>query len=143
MLAKNAPGPSVGTRVGAGCIAFSPLAQGMLTDKYLGGTPEGSRASQDKSLSEDLLDDETLGHIAALNDIATSRGQSLAQMALAWALRDDRVTSLVIGASSVRQLEENVAALAGPEFTDDELEAIDDHAVESGIDLWKDARQSS
>ena len=100
--------------VGAGCIAFSPLAQGMLTDKYLNGVPEGSRASQDKSLSTDLLTDEALGHVRALNDIAGRRGQSLAQMALAWALRDPRVTTVLVGASSVRQLEQNVGALDEP-----------------------------
>jgi len=128
--------------VGAGCIAFSPLAQGMLTSKYLDGTPEGSRASQGKSLSPDLLDETTLGHVRELAAIADSRGQSLAQMALAWALRDPRVSSLVIGASSVRQLEENVAALDNAGFTEDELAAIDQHAVDSGVDLWKDARES-
>src|ERR687889_2931972 len=106
--------------VGAGCIAFSPLAQGMLTDKYLNGIPEGSRASQDKSLSTDLLTEEALGHVRALNDMAQQRGQSLAQLALAWALRDPRVTSVLVGASSVGQLEQNVAALENLSFTDDE-----------------------
>jgi L-glyceraldehyde 3-phosphate reductase len=122
--------------VGAGCIAFSPLGQGMLTDKYLNGVPEGSRASQDKSLSTNLLSDENLARIRALNDIAQQRGQSLAQLALTWSLRDPRVTSALIGASSIRQLEDNVAALDAPPLTDDELAAIDKHAVESGIDLW-------
>jgi L-glyceraldehyde 3-phosphate reductase len=122
--------------VGAGCIAFSPLGQGMLTDKYLNGVPAGSRAAQDKSLSTDLLSDENLARIRALNDIAQQRGQSLAQLALTWSLRDPRVTSALIGASSVRQLEDNVAALDAPPLTDDELAAIDKHAVESGIDLW-------
>ncbi|MCZ2861084.1 L-glyceraldehyde 3-phosphate reductase [Blastococcus sp. VKM Ac-2987] len=126
--------------VGAGCIAFSPLAQGMLTDKYLGGVPEGSRASQGKSLSPDFLTDEALGHIRALDDIAQGRGQSLAQMALAWALRDERVTTVLVGASSVGQLEQNVGALAGLGFSDDELAAIDQHAVDSGIDLWEAPR---
>ncbi|SDX52985.1 L-glyceraldehyde 3-phosphate reductase [Geodermatophilus africanus] len=126
--------------VGAGCIAFSPLAQGMLTSKYLGGVPEGSRASQDKSLSTDLLTEEALGHVRALNGIAEERGQSLAQMALAWALRDPRVTSVLVGASSVGQLEQNVGALERPDFTDDELAAIDQHAVDSGIDLWEAPR---
>jgi L-glyceraldehyde 3-phosphate reductase len=125
---------------GMGCIAFSPLAQGMLTNRYLDGVPEGSRASQDKSLSKDLLTDETLRHVRALNEMASKRGQSLAQMALAWALRDPRVTSVLIGASSVRQLEDNVAALKGLEFTAEELAAIDQHAVEAGINLW--ARES-
>jgi L-glyceraldehyde 3-phosphate reductase len=126
--------------VGAGCIAFSPLAQGMLTDKYLGGIPEGSRASQDKSLSTDLLTDEALGHVRALHDIAQRRGQTLAQMALAWALRDPRVTSVVVGASSVEQLEQNLGALQHLEFTDEELAAIDQHAVDTGVDLWAGAR---
>jgi L-glyceraldehyde 3-phosphate reductase len=126
--------------VGAGCIAFSPLAQGMLTGKYLDGIPEGSRASQDKSLSTELLTEESLGHIRALNDIAQQRGQSLAQMALAWALRDRRVTSVLIGASSVDQLEQNIGALDELDFTADELAAIDEHAVDSGIDLWEGAR---
>ncbi|RBY90979.1 L-glyceraldehyde 3-phosphate reductase [Blastococcus sp. TF02A-30] len=126
--------------VGAGCIAFSPLAQGMLTDKYLDGIPEGSRATQGKSLSTDLLTDEALTHIRALNDLAGERGQSLAQMALAWALRDPRLTTVLIGASSVRQLEQNVGALGNLAFTDDELAAIDRHAVDSGIDLWEGAR---
>jgi L-glyceraldehyde 3-phosphate reductase len=126
--------------VGAGCIAFSPLAQGMLTGKYLDGIPEGSRASQDKSLSTDLLTEESLGHIRALNDIAQQRGQGLAQMALAWALRDPRVTTVLIGASSVGQLEQNIAALDNLEFGTDELAAIDEHAVDTGIDLWAQAR---
>ena len=99
---------------GIGCIAFSPLAQGMLTNKYLGGIPEGSRASQGKSLSPDLLTEETLAHVRKLNDLASERGQSLAQMALAWALRDDRVTSVLIGASSVGQLEDSAAAVGQP-----------------------------
>jgi L-glyceraldehyde 3-phosphate reductase len=126
--------------VGAGCIAFSPLAQGMLTSKYLDGVPAGSRASQDKSLSTDLLTEEALGHVRALNGIAEERGQSLAQMALAWALRDPRVTSVLVGASSVGQLEQNVGALERLDFTDDELAAIDQHAVDSGIDLWEAPR---
>jgi L-glyceraldehyde 3-phosphate reductase len=129
--------------VGAGCIAFSPLAQGMLTDKYLGGVPAGSRASQDKSLSTDLLSEQALGRVRALHEIATGRGQSLAQMALAWALRDERVTSVVIGASSVGQLEQNIGALQNLTFTDDELAAIDEHAVDTGVDLWAGARTST
>ncbi|HEV7211441.1 MAG TPA: L-glyceraldehyde 3-phosphate reductase [Blastococcus sp.] len=126
--------------VGAGCIAFSPLAQGMLTGKYLDGIPEGSRASQDKSLSTELLSDEALGHVRALDEIARGRGQGLAQLALAWALRDPRVTSVLIGASSVGQLEQNLGALGNLAFTDDELAAIDEHAVDTGIDLWAQAR---
>jgi L-glyceraldehyde 3-phosphate reductase len=130
-------------QVGAGCIAFSPLAQGMLTGKYLDGVPEGSRASQGKSLSTELLTDEALGHIRTLNDIATTRGQSLAQMALAWALRDPRVTTVLIGASGVAQLEQNVSALDNLAFNDDELWAIDEHAVDTGIDLWEAPRTGS
>ncbi len=126
--------------VGAGCIAFSPLAQGMLTDKYLQGIPAGSRASQNKSLDPSLLSEAALAHVRALNDLARGRGQSLAQMALAWALRDPRVTSLVAGASSVAQLEQNVAALDNLEFGADELAAIDQHAVDAGIDLWSASR---
>ncbi|MFT3968915.1 MAG: L-glyceraldehyde 3-phosphate reductase [Micropruina sp.] len=121
---------------GVGCIAFSPLAQGMLTDKYLNGVPEGSRASQGKSLSPTLLTEQNLTHIRALNDLARSRRQSLAQLALAWILRDARVTSALIGASSVAQLENSVGALANLDFTEDELDAIDAHAVEGGINLW-------
>ena len=121
---------------GIGCIAFSPLAQGMLTDRYLDGVPEGSRASQGKSLDPSLLTDESLKHVRALHAMATDRGQSLAQMALAWLLRDDRVTSVLIGASSVGQLEDNLAALDRLGFDDAELTAIDAHAVEAGINLW-------
>ena len=127
--------------VGAGCIAFSPLAQGMLTDKYLRGVPEGSRATQDKSLSSDLLTEEALTHIRALDGIARDRGQTLAQMALAWALRNDGVTSVLVGASSPEQIRGNVGALANLEFTDDELTTIDEHARDSGIDLWRGARE--
>jgi L-glyceraldehyde 3-phosphate reductase len=121
---------------GIGCIVFSPLAQGMLTDKYLEGIPEGSRASHSSSLSPDLLTDETLAKIRALNEIAGRRGQSLAQMALAWTLRDSRVTSALIGASSVTQLEANVAALENLELSSEELAEIDRYATDSGINLW-------
>jgi L-glyceraldehyde 3-phosphate reductase len=121
---------------GVGCIAFSPLAQGMLTDRYLDGIPAGSRASRGTSLSPDLLTEESLGHIRALNEIAKKRDQSLAQMAIAWVLRGERVTSALIGASSVEQLEANVAAVDNLEFTDDELAAIDQDAVEAGINIW-------
>ncbi|MDJ0394260.1 L-glyceraldehyde 3-phosphate reductase [Rhodococcus sp. G-MC3] len=123
-------------KVGAGVIAFSPLAQGMLTDKYLNGIPDGSRATQGKSLNPDWFTDEHVSHLRALNDIASSRGQSLAQLALAWALRDPRVTSVLIGASSVRQLENNVGALENLEFSEDELNRIDEHAKDFGINLW-------
>jgi L-glyceraldehyde 3-phosphate reductase len=126
--------------VGAGCIAFSPLAQGMLTGKYLDGIPEGSRAAQDKSLSTDLLTEQALTRIRALNDVAKQRGQSLAQLALAWALRDPRVTTVLIGASSVGQVEQNVGSLDGPALTEEELAAIDEHAVDTGIDLWQGPR---
>jgi L-glyceraldehyde 3-phosphate reductase len=121
---------------GIGCIVFSPLAQGMLTDKYLDGIPEGSRATRGYALSEDLLTDESLAKIRVLNEIAQGRGQTLAQMALAWTLRDPRVTSTLIGASSVEQLEENVAALDRLDFSEDELTEINRYATESGINLW-------
>jgi L-glyceraldehyde 3-phosphate reductase len=126
--------------VGAGCIAFSPLAQGMLTDKYLNGPdgiPSGSRMAENSSLSADLLTDQNLTHIRALNEIARRRGQSLAQLALAWLTRDERVTSVLVGASSVSQLEQNIAALDNLEFSAEELAEIDNHAVEGGIDLWR------
>jgi L-glyceraldehyde 3-phosphate reductase len=122
--------------LGIGCIVFSPLAQGMLTDKYLEGIPEGSRATQHSTLSPDLITDETREKIRALNEIAARRGQTLAQMALAWTLRDLRVTSALVGASSVGQLEANVAALDRLDFTEDELTEIDRYATESGINLW-------
>jgi L-glyceraldehyde 3-phosphate reductase len=122
--------------LGVGCIVFSPLAQGMLTDKYLNGIPADSRAAQHGSLSPDLLSDETLAHIRALNEIATGRGQSLAQLALAWVLRDQRVTSALVGASSVAQLEANIASLERLDFSPDELAEIERHALDSGINLW-------
>ena len=122
--------------LGVGCIVFSPLAQGMLTDKYLHGIPEESRAARDGSLSPSLLTDEALARIRSLNEIAQRRGQSLAQMALAWTLRDPRITSTLIGASSVEQLEANVAALDRLEFTPEELAEIDSHAVDSDINIW-------
>jgi L-glyceraldehyde 3-phosphate reductase len=122
---------------GVGCIAFSVLAQGLLTDRYLNGIPEGSRASKDSSLSRDMLSAGNLARVKALNDIAQGRGQSLAQMAIAWALRDPRVTSVLIGASSVEQLEQNVAALNGLDFTPEEIADIDRYAVDGGIDLWR------
>jgi L-glyceraldehyde 3-phosphate reductase len=121
---------------GVGCIVFSPLAQGMLTDKYLNGIPEGSRATRGYALSRDLITDESLAKIRALNEIAQLRGQTLAQMALAWTLRDRRVTSTLVGASSVEQLEENVAALDRLDFSADELAEIDRYATESNINLW-------
>jgi L-glyceraldehyde 3-phosphate reductase len=124
-------------KLGVGCIAFSPLAQGMLTDKYLDGIPAGSRMAENSSLSKDLLTEQNLTHIRALNEIARRRGQSLAQMAVAWDARDTRVSSVLIGASSTDQLEQNLAALEHAEFTSEELAEIDAHAVEGGIDLWR------
>ncbi len=121
---------------GIGCIAFSPLGQGLLTDKYLDGIPAGSRASRDSSLSPDQLDEPTLAKVRALNAVAAGRGQSLAQLAIAWVLREERVTSALIGASSVEQLEANVAALDGLSFSDDELAEIDRYATESDINIW-------
>jgi L-glyceraldehyde 3-phosphate reductase len=123
-------------QVGAGCIVFSPLAQGMLTARYLDGIPADSRAARDTSLSPDWLNDENLEHIRGLNEIAQRRGQTLAQMAIAWTLRDPRVTSALIGASSVRQLEDSLGAVENVEFSDDELAEIDRYAVDSGINLW-------
>ena len=127
---------------GVGCIAFSPLAQGMLTGKYLNGIPEGSRASRDASLSPDLLTEQTLTHVRALNEMAEARGQTLAQMALAWALRDPRVTSVLIGASSVAQLDDSLTAREAAPFTADELDRIDKHAVDAGINIWKRSSDS-
>ena len=121
---------------GMGIIAFTALAQGLLTDRYLNGIPDDSRAARDGSLSRDQLTDDILGRIRALNEIAHDRGQSLAQLALAWVLRDPRITSTLIGVSSLRQLEINLGALENMVFTDDELAAIDEHAVESGVNLW-------
>ncbi len=123
-------------REGVGCIAFSPLAQGVLTGKYLDGVPTGSRAAQDGSLSADQISERTLVHVRALAAIAASRGQTLAQLALSWALRDPRVTSVLIGASSVAQLEENLAAAGHSDFTEDELAAIDRDAVDAGVNIW-------
>ena len=127
--------------LGVGCICFSPLAQGMLTDTYLHGIPEGSRATRNDSFSPDMLTEEALTKIRALNEIAAGRGQSLAQLALAWVLRDTRVTSALIGASSVAQLEANVAALDNLAFTSDELDEIDRYATDSSINIW--ARSSA
>ena len=125
------------TEVGAGCIAFSPLAQGMLSDKYLDGIPSDSRMAADTSLSKDLLTKQNLSHIRALNDVAKRRGQTLAQLAVAWVAHDERVTSVLIGASSVSQLEQNIASLENADFGAEELAEIDEHAVDGGIDLWR------
>ncbi|SDX97856.1 L-glyceraldehyde 3-phosphate reductase [Amycolatopsis xylanica] len=122
---------------GAGCIAFSPLAQGLLTSRYLDGVPSDSRAAQGKSLNPTTIDETALAKVRALNEIAQRRGQSLAQLALAWGLRDPRMTSVLIGASSVKQLEDNVGALANLDFTAEELRDIDQYATEGDINLWK------
>jgi L-glyceraldehyde 3-phosphate reductase len=123
-------------REGIGCIVFSPLAQGLLTERYLDGIPEGSRASRDVDLKADVLAEETLAKVRALNDIAGRRGQTLAQMALAWTLRDSRVTSTLIGASSIAQLEQNVAALRRTDFEEEQLAEIERYATESGVNRW-------
>jgi L-glyceraldehyde 3-phosphate reductase len=128
--------------LGIGCIVFSPLAQGMLTDRYLNGIPEGSRASRRGSLSPDLIDEQALAKIRALNEIASRRGQTLAQLALAWTLRDPRVTSTLIGASSVEQLEANVAALENLDFSDEELAEIDQYATEADINIWAESSRT-
>lgn len=129
---------------GLGVIAFSPLAQGLLTDKYLGGVPDDSRAGKaTPSFKDGFLSEDNLERIRGLNEIAAARGQSLAQMALSWALRDDRVSSLVIGSSRVSQLEHNVAALDADPLSTEELRAIDEFAIDSGVDIWGDARRST
>jgi L-glyceraldehyde 3-phosphate reductase len=123
--------------LGVGVIAFSPLAQGMLTSRYLDGVPADSRAARGGSLAAESISADTHAHVRALNEIAAGRGQSLAQLAIAWTLRDERVTSALIGASSVQQLEDNLVAVQNLSFADEELAAIDEHAVEAGINLWK------
>jgi L-glyceraldehyde 3-phosphate reductase len=128
--------------VGAGCIVFSPLAQGLLTNKYLNGIPDDSRMARNTSLSSDQLSEQNVAHIRALNEIAAARGQSLAQLALTWAMRDSRVTSVLVGASSVQQLDDSLYALKAPPLTEDELSRIDQHAVEGGIDLWRKSATS-
>jgi L-glyceraldehyde 3-phosphate reductase len=128
--------------VGAGCIAFSPLAQGLLTDRYLDGIPADSRAATGGALSSDSITEDRLTRVRALAEVAARRGQTLAQLALVWALRDPRMTSLVIGASSVRQLEDNVSALANTALSNDELAEIDRYATEAGINLWKTSTDS-
>jgi L-glyceraldehyde 3-phosphate reductase len=127
--------------LGVGCIGFSPLAQGMLTDKYLDGIPAGSRAAANTSLSPDLLTDEAMTHIRALNELARGRGQTLAQLAVAWTLRDPRMTSTVVGASSVEQLEDTLSAISKLDFSADELDEIDRYATDAGINIW--SRSSS
>ena len=125
---------------GIGCIPFSPLAQGLLTEKYLDGIPEGSRASKGTSFRQEMLSDENLERLRGLSGIASRRGQGLAQLALAWALRDERVTSLVLGASSVEQLEQNVAALENLHLTDSEVAEIDQFAIDGAIEIWRQGR---
>ena len=127
---------------GVGCICFSPLAQGMLTDRYLDGIPEGSRAAEGRFLRPDMLTGERLEHVRALNAHAGERGQSLAQMAIAWTLRDPRVTSALIGASSVEQLDDSLAALENTDFSQEELARLDRHAVDAGINLWEQSSRS-
>jgi L-glyceraldehyde 3-phosphate reductase len=123
--------------LGVGCIAFSPLAQGMLTDKYLGGVPADARARRSSSMSEEMLSERNLQHVRELNELAKSRGQTLAQMAIAWVLRDPRVTSALIGARTVQQLEDSLASVRAPDFTGDEQARIDQFATDAGIDIWK------
>lgn len=123
-------------QAGMGCIAFTALAQGLLTDRYLNGIPEGSRAAREGTLGRSMLSEENLDRVRGLNDIAQTRGQSLAQMALAWVLRDPRMTSTLIGASSVRQLDDSLDALAQLDFSQEELRRIDELAVDSGVNLW-------
>jgi L-glyceraldehyde 3-phosphate reductase len=128
--------------LGVGCIAFSPLAQGLLTNRYLNGVPADSRVATGGAMSADMLTEERLSRVRALNEVAARRGQTLAELALVWALRDPRMTSLVIGASSVAQLEDNVAALTNTDLTDAELADIDRYATDSGIDLWAESSAS-
>jgi L-glyceraldehyde 3-phosphate reductase len=129
-------------RDGVGCIAFSPLAQGLLTDKYLDGIPENSRVRRGQAFSADLITDENIERARALNEIASQRGQTLAQLAIAWALRDERVTSALLGASSVTQLEQNVAALQRMDFDPDELAAIDRYAVDGELNVWASSSEA-
>jgi len=129
--------------LGVGCIAFSPLGQGLLTNKYLNAVPQDSRANLEGSFAKNLLSEENLKRVRALNDIAQGRGQTLAQMAIAWVLRDQRVTSALVGARNVEQLDNSLDALHKLEFSPAELQAIDVYAQDGGIDLWKDARESA
>jgi L-glyceraldehyde 3-phosphate reductase len=129
--------------LGVGCIAFSPLAQGLLTDKYLNGVPESSRAKSGVWFDEKFLNADNIGRVKSLNEIAKGRGQSLAQMAIAWVLRDKRVTSALIGARSVEQLDNSLDATRKLQFTDAELKEIDSYAVDGAVDLWKSAREEA
>jgi L-glyceraldehyde 3-phosphate reductase len=129
--------------LGIGCIAFSPLAQGMLSDKYLKGIPEGSRVVRSNSLSRKFLSEKNIERIRGLNEIARGRGQTLAQMAIAWVLRDQRVTSALIGARTVEQLEDSLGALRGLGFSEEELTAIDQLATDGGVDIWSQSVRSA
>jgi L-glyceraldehyde 3-phosphate reductase len=128
--------------LGVGCIAFSPLGQGLLTNKYLNGVPDTSRANAEGSFPKAFLSEENLNRVRALNRLAQGRGQTLAQMAIAWVLRDSRVTSALIGARNVQQLDNSLDAIERPKFSDEELWEIDKYAQEGSIDLWKEARES-
>jgi L-glyceraldehyde 3-phosphate reductase len=127
--------------LGVGCIGFSPLAQGLLTSKYLKGVPQTSRATAEGSFSKGMLSEDNLKRVRALNEIAAGRGQTLAQMAIAWTLRDARVTSALIGARNVEQLDDSLDAVKKLSFTDAELQQIDRYAEEGSLDIWKDARE--
>ena len=129
--------------LGVGCIAFSPLAQGLLTNKYLNGVPENSRANTEGSFQKDFLSVENLERVRGLNEIASGRGQTLAQMAIAWVLSDKRVTSALIGARNVEQLDNSLDAVGKLQFTDTELNEIDRYAQEGAIDLWREAREGA
>jgi L-glyceraldehyde 3-phosphate reductase len=128
--------------LGVGCIAFSPLGQGLLTNKYLNGVPENSRANVEGSFQKEFLSEENLNRVRALDSLAQARRQTLAQMAIAWVLRDSRVTSALIGARNVEQLDNSLDAMQRPQFSEEELREIDKYAHEGSIDLWKDARES-
>jgi L-glyceraldehyde 3-phosphate reductase len=129
--------------LGVGCIAFSPLAQGLLTNKYLNSVPKGSRATAEETFLKSFLNKENLNRVGALNELAHKRGQTLAQMAIAWVLRDPRVTSALIGARNVQQLDDSLDAVKNLHFTEAEVKAIDSYAQESGIDIWKGAREGT
>jgi len=125
--------------LGTGCIAFSPLAQGLLTSKYLNGTPDDARVGRDGSFHKEMLSEDNLARVRALNAIAERRGQTLAQMAIAWTLRDPRVTSSLIGARTVEQLDNSLDAVARLDFSPDELAEIDKYATDGGTDLWRES----
>jgi L-glyceraldehyde 3-phosphate reductase len=145
MLNRWIEGELLGTldELGTGCIAFSPLAQGMLTSKYLKGVPADSRAKGEGSFKSKMLNEDNLKRVRSLNKIAEKRGQTLAQMAIAWVLRDSRVTTALIGARNVEQLNDSLDAVKNLKFTDAELKAIDRYATDGGLDLWKGAREGT